>query len=129
MSGMETYFATRFDSARDEVIGILSSVSEGYGTAETGDVEAPTGHVTLVHLDDTCDLDVQDTTGAYPVGDEAGEVARAYGVTADDIRGSWLVIVNSQGFIDVQHFDTADEAGQEFAAVEERYSAWNDDEA
>lgn len=129
MSAPDGYFATRYDSARDEVVGILSSVSEGYGTAETGDVEAPTGYVTLVLLDDTCDLDVQDTTGAYPVGDEAGEIARAYGVTADDIRGSWLVTVNSQGFLDVTRFDTEAEARAAYAIVEECYSVWNDDEA
>jgi len=123
-----TYHPTRFDSARDEVVGILSSASEGYGTAESGDVEAPTGFFALVLLDQSCDLDVQDTTGAYPIGDEAGEVARTYGVTAEDIKGSWIVTTNSQGFYDVVRFNTAGEAREAFDCAEARYAEWNDED-
>lgn len=122
------YFATKYDSAASEVIAILSDVNEGYGRASTGDVEAPTGHFSLVILDDTCDLDVQDTTGAYPVGDLAGETAREYGVTAEDIAGNFIVTHNEQGFVDVSSFDTEAEAERVYAALVEQYAAWSDDD-
>jgi hypothetical protein len=120
------YFATKYDSAAAEVISILSDYSEGYGTAQSGDVEAPTGFFALVILDDSTDLDFADTTGSYPVGDYAGEVARTYGVTADDVRGAHVVTTNSQGFVSVQTFDTADEAQAHYAELEAAYSAWLD---
>ena len=123
-----TYFATKYDSAADEVIAILSDVNEGYGKESTGDVESPVGYISLVILDDTCDLDVQDTTGAYPRGDLAGETAREYGVTAEDIRGNFIVVGNSQGFIGVERFDTAEAAQAEFDCREARYAAWSEQE-
>ena len=125
---MSEYFATKYDSAAHEVIAILADISEGYGKEATGDVESPTGYVQLVHLDDTCDLDVQDTTGAYPLGDYAGEVARAYGVTADDIKGSWLVTSNSQGFVSCERFDTAEATTDAYRCAEARYDVWADED-
>ena len=32
---MSEYFATRYDSARDEVIALLADESEGYGSGRT----------------------------------------------------------------------------------------------
>ena len=123
-----TYFPTKYDSAADEVIAILSDVGEGYGKASTGDVEAPTGYFALVVLDDSCDLDVQDTTGAYPPGDPAGETAREYGVTAEDVTGVFIVTTNSQGAVSVERFDTEAEAQAEYDCREGRYAAYDDED-
>lgn len=140
---MNDYFPTKYDSARDEVIAVLSSVSEGYGADETGDTESPVGFVSLVILNDrpepcghpghgpdthACDLDFSDTTGAYPRGDYAGELARTYGVTADDVRGSHIVTHDSQGFVSVETFDTEQEARDEYDCRAARYAAWSDDD-
>lgn len=120
------YFATKYDSAAAEVIAILSSVSEGYGIAETGDVESPTGYFAFVVLDDTCDLAFDDHTN-YPVGDYAGEVAREYGVTAADVLGAHIVTTNSQGFVSVETFDSRDEGEARFDYLAEIYNAWDDE--
>jgi hypothetical protein len=119
------YFATKYDSAAAEVISILSDYSEGFGKAQDGDVEAPTGFFALVILDDTCDLAFDDHTN-YPLGDYAGEVARTYGVTADDVMGAHIVTTNSQGFVSVQTFATTDEAHAHYAELEAAYSTWLD---
>lgn len=121
------YFATKYDSAAAEVIAILSSVSEGYGKDETGDAEAPTGYFALVLLDDSCDLDFSDYTN-YPLGDEAGELAREYGVTADDVKGSHIVTTNSQGFVSVETFDSAQQARDEYDCRACRYGVWSDED-
>jgi hypothetical protein len=124
---MKQYRATKYDSAAHEVVAILSDWSEGFGTGRTGEVDAPTGYVALVHLDDTSDLAFDDHTN-YPVGDHAGETAREYGVTADDVRGSWLVTHNSQGFVSCERFDSREDAERAFAEIEAAYAEWSDDD-
>jgi len=124
---MADYFPTKYDSAAHEVIAILASVSEGYGKAETGESDSPVGFLALVILDDSCDLDFADHTN-YPRGDLAGETAREYGVTADDVRGAHIVTWNSQGFVSVETFDTADEAQAEFDCRAARYAEWSDED-
>ena len=123
---MSKYFATGYDSAADEVIALLSDESEGYGAASTGEVDSPTGRVQLVHLDDTMDLDFADTTGAYPLGDDVGEAAREYGVTAEDVIGSYIVTYIDQGFVYVERFETRDLATERYEALGDEYSAWLD---
>lgn len=111
---MADYFPTEYASAAAEVIALLADVVEGYGKAEAGEVDAPTGYFALVILDDTCDLDFADTSTNYPRGDLVGETAREYGVTAEDVRGAHIVTHDSQGFVSVETFDTAEEAQREF---------------
>ena len=124
---MDKYFATRYDSARDEVVALLSDEGEGYGRRDgmTGDVDSPTGSIQLVHLDATCDLDFADHTN-YPPGDEVGELARTYGVTADDVTGSHIVTYNAQGFVYVDTFDTREQAQERFDCLAGRYAEWSD---
>jgi hypothetical protein len=123
-----SYFATKYDSAAHEVISHLSSVTEGYGKEETGDSESPTGYFALVILDDTCDLDFADTSTNYPRGDYVGEVAREYGVTADDVKGAHIVTTNEQGFVSVETFETEDEAREEYDCRAARFEEWDDDD-
>lgn len=120
-----TYHATKYDSARDEVIAILASPLEGFGRAATGNVEAPTGFVELVVLDETHDLDFTDHTN-YPPGDLCGETARLYGVTTQDVLGAWLVISNDQGFVTVLGHDNASAAMRHFSQIEKAYLTWED---
>jgi hypothetical protein len=119
-----TYHATKYDSAAAEVIAVLSSVSEGFGAEETGDSDAPMGYLALVILDETHDLAFDDRTN-YPLGDEAGEVARTYGVTAEDVMGAHIVTTNSQGFVSVETFDSADLARDEYACRAAWFDAWD----
>jgi hypothetical protein len=119
------YFATKYDSAAAEVIAILSDYTEGFGKTQDGDVDSPTGFFALVILDESCDLAFADHTN-YPLGDYAGEVARTYGVTADDVMGAHVVTTNSHGFVWVQTFATAEEAQAHYAELEAAYSAWLD---
>jgi hypothetical protein len=121
------YFPTKYDSAAHEVISILSSVNEGYGKDETGDVDSPTGFFALVILDDTCDLDFRDHTN-YPVGDVAGEVARTYGVWAEDVKGAHIVTYDSQGFVSVETFETEGEAREEYDCRADQYAEWSDED-
>lgn len=122
---MSDYFATKYDSAACEVIAILASVGEGYGSAESGDVESPAGFFAAVTLDSYCDLDFADHTN-YPLGDDAGETARKYGVTAEDVTGHHLVITNDQGFVSVLTYDTREERDAAYAAQDAVYAAWLD---
>lgn len=124
---MSTYHATKYDSARDEVVAILADANEGFGTEHFGDVEAPCGYVQTVGLDDSHDLDFSDHTN-YPVGDQAGEVARTYGVTADDVKGLHIVVTNSQGFVDVESYALEDEEAFEarVQAYRDSWGEWDD---
>lgn len=120
------YFATKYDSARDEVIAILADYNEGFGAAQSGDAESPTGYFQLVHLTEECDLDFTDHTN-YPLGDYAGEVARTYGVTHADVLGHYIVTTDSQGFVYVQSYDSARDARQAFDSLADAYASWCDD--
>jgi len=122
----ETYFPTKFDSAAHEVICKLSDYTEGYGRRSFGDVESPVGFVSVVTLDETCDLDFGETSGNYPIGDEVGETARTYGVTADDVKGHYVVQSTEQGFVDVTKFETAAICDEVADSLEAAYTAWAD---
>ena len=123
MSDTSHYFATRYDSAADEVIAVLSDEMEGFGTAHTGEVDSPTGYVSLVILDNaTQDLDFAN----YPADDHAGEVAREFGVTADDVVGNYVVRSTDQGFVYVHAYDTPDLAREAYLVLDTQYAAWCD---
>ena len=124
---MDKYFATKYDSAAAEVIALLADESEGYGSSRTGNVDSPMGSVDLVHLDATMDLDF-DNLESYPLGDEVGEIARLYGVTAEDVIGSYIVTYNDQGFVSVERFDTRELADERFRCLGGRYEAWEDND-
>ena len=121
-----TYFATKHNSARDEVIALLSEGYEGYGEAASGTTEAPTGAMNLVVLDEECDLDFNDHTN-YPLGDEVGELARTYNIATDDVRGAHIVTWNDYGFVSVETFADALTARNEFACRAGRFEAWDDE--
>jgi hypothetical protein len=104
---MSTYFATKYDSAREEIIAVLADSTEGFGTDSIGEVDAPTGFVQTVTLDESCDLDFSDHTN-YPAGDYAGEIARTYRVIGSDVLGHHIVQHNDQGFVRVITFSLDD---------------------
>lgn len=117
-----TYHATKYSSARDEVIALLSDEMEGYGRRDdtTGDVEAPGGHIALVTIPEHVSF--------APNGDSADDVASEYGVTAADVIGSHIVTHNSQGFVSVETFATEEEAREQFDCRAARYAEWSDEE-
>lgn len=126
---MTAYHATKYGSARDEVVAVLADMNEGFGREAFGDVESPVGYVQFVRLDESCDLDFSDHTNYQP-GDHAGEVAREYGVTAADVHGIHVVTTNSQGFVTVTSFLIADEetAANLVQDLSLAYEEWRGDE-
>lgn len=122
---MAEYFATKYDSARDEVIALLADELEGFGRRDdtSGEVEAPTGWFALVTIPDDVDL-----TADYLGGDYLEELTNTYGVRPADVAGVHIVTENSQGFVDVTSFDSEAEAREVFDALCAEYSEWLGDE-
>jgi hypothetical protein len=118
------YFATKYDSARDEVIALLSDEAEGYGMRDdtSGDTDSPTGYFALVTIPSNVSFD------PFPGGDPADEVATEYGVTANDVRGTHIVTHNSQGFVSVETFDSEDAAREEFDCRAARFAEWDNED-
>ena len=118
------YFATKYDSARDEVIALLADEAEGYGQRDdsTGDVEAPTGYFALVTIPDDVTFTVR--VLAY----DADSVANEYGVTPADVIGSHIVTHDSQGFVYVETFADEATARDEYTCRAARFAEWDDED-
>jgi hypothetical protein len=119
-----TYHATKYDSARDEVIALLSDEAEGYGMRDdsTGDATDYGSFFALV----TIPADVE-LTMPTP-GDWVAELSETYGVTPADVIGTHIVTHNSQGFVSVETFSTEDEARAEYECRSARYAEWDDED-
>jgi FAD/FMN-containing dehydrogenase len=123
-----TYHATKYDSARDEVIALLADEAEGYGMRDDtyGDVTDYGTYGALV----TIPADVTFPSApfdAYSYG--ADTVANEYGVTPADVAGTHIVTHNSQGFVSVETFDSEQEARAEYDQRADAYAEWDDDTA
>lgn len=120
---MAEYHATKYDSARDEVIALLADELEGYGMRDdtSGNVDAPTGWFALV----TIPADIVWSPAADFTG-SADDVASEYGVTRDEVIGSHIVTHNSQGFVSVWSFDSEAEARAEFDRLAGEFAEWDD---
>lgn len=96
----------------------------GYGTRDDsfGDVEAPTGYVSLVTIPASVSFVSEDDW------DVASQTARIYGVTPADVIGTYLVTWNSQGFVSVETFTDEASARDEFRCRQGRYEAWADED-
>lgn len=114
-----TYFATKYDSARDEVVALLSDEAEGYGMRDdsTGEADAPTGYFTLVTIPD-------EYGALYADCDDVRYLAETYGVTTADVAGHHIVTHNSQGFVSVETFATESEARAEFDRLSTLYARY-----
>lgn len=120
---MPEYFATKYDSATHEVIAHLVDEIEGFGRRDdsTGDVNAPTGWFALVTVPDEYDVTVD-------TDEPVAELVTEYGVTAGDVRGSFIVTHNSQGFVSVETFDDEATARAEYDCRAARYAEWDDED-
>lgn len=124
---MVEYRATKYDSARDEVIALLSDELEGYGMRDdmSGDAEAPTGFFALVTIPADVSFPSAPLDGyAY----NADTVANEYGVTPAEVAGVHIVTHNSQGFVSVESFGSEAEAREEFDCRAGRYAEWSDED-
>lgn len=123
-SNVPTYHATKYDSARDEVVALLSDEAEGYGMRDdtTGDVDAPTGYVALVVIPGDVYLIPDGPIASARYG--ADSVAAEYDVTPEDVAGVHLVTTNSQGFVSVETFETEEEAREAFRAADTLYTRY-----
>lgn len=122
---MNTYFATKYASARDEVVALLADEIEGYGQRDdsSGDVNSPTGYFQLVTIPDDVDLLI----GSYP-GDPMPMLTTEYGVTSEDVAGSHIVFHDSQGFVSVVTYADETEARATFDCLSHRYDVWSEDD-
>jgi hypothetical protein len=121
---MSEYRATKYDSARDEVIALLSDELEGYGMRDdtSGDVDAPTGWFALVTIPDDVELSMPTP------GDWVAELADTYDVMPAEVAGLHIVTHNSQGFVSVETFETEQEARDTFDCRAARYAEWDDED-
>lgn len=99
---------SKFDSRLDEALYTLTLD----GTDETtGSVEAPTGHAVLMHID-------------KPFSHLQAGFDRPVTVPA----GHYIVKEDSQGFVTVETFQTAEDANEEFRAIDAEYAEWLGDD-
>jgi hypothetical protein len=126
---MSEYHATKYDSARDEVIALLSDELEGYGMRDdtSGDSESPTGFFALVVIP-ADGIDPVNVTGDDYARFTADAVANEYGVTPAEVAGVHIVTHNSQGFVSVETFGSEAEAREEFDCRAGRYAEWSDED-
>jgi hypothetical protein len=130
---MTEYHATKYDSARDEVIALLADEAEGYGMRDdsSGEADAPTGYFALVTIPAGVELVQTDLAAAYHVTpqevDAISDLAVTYGVTPAEVIGSHIVTHNSQGFVSVETFDSEELARAEFDRLAGEYAEWADD--
>jgi hypothetical protein len=119
------YFATKYDSARDEVIALLADEIEGYGQRDdtSGDVDAPTGWFALVVIPDGIHF-----TPALDDFYSADHIATEYGVTPEEVAGVHIVSHNSQGFVSVETYADEQTARRDFDCAAHRYNVWSQDE-
>lgn len=111
-----SYFPTKYDSARDEIIGQTAFESDD----STGDVESPVGYIALVSLLGR----IEDLGG----DDYAIELATTYGVEPAEWFGHHIVTTTDQGFVYVESFDSESLAREEYDCRAARYAEWADEE-
>lgn len=110
------YFATKYGSPRNEVLGAM--LEGGWGNESSGDVEAPTGHFCRIS---NSTQELQEVSEVF--SDILGEMGR-YGIKPSDLLGHFLLITDSNGFVNVNQYDTAEELTHEYNILDEAYSVW-----
>jgi hypothetical protein len=123
------YFATKYGSARDEVIALLADETEGYGQRgdTSGDVDAPTGWFALVVIPDDVCL-AGPAMSSIGLDAEIAELAGTFGVTPEEIVGVHIVQHSSQGFVSVTTYEDEATARADFNCASHRYNVWSEDE-
>lgn len=123
---VSTYHATKYDSARDEVVALLSDPTEGFGSEYFGNVDAPTGYVQVVRLTDDL-LETWEQRGVVDSWeDRIDDLISEHHVTSDDVRGLHAVVSNDQGFVTVLTFASEDLLASWLRETEEEFAAWDD---
>ena len=118
---MATYFPTKYDCARDEII---ASLPADWWTDQTGDVDAPCGYVFSIVLLTVAEASDALTDPAYPW---LRQCADEYAVRATNLVGSFLVTSDERGFVTVQQ-GTEQEITALFEEAEQSYQEWLGDD-
>lgn len=84
------------------------------GDRTTGDVESPTGHVSVVHIESE-----QEARDAY---EQAAYVDEDFDIA--ELIGHFVVVLDDQGLIDITTFESARGANAEFDRLDDEYSTW-----
>lgn len=99
----------KYSSTRDAYLDELALM--GWADATDGDVDSPTGWFALFLNDESAQESIAQS---FP----------AATVIIDDLLGYFLLEVNEDGFVNVEEFDTPEEAREEYDWLRGVYAAW-----
>lgn len=99
---------------------VLSAMaSDRMWCENSGDSEAPTGHFARVGI---YEGDMPEVLSAFH------DVIEAYGMAdTNELLGYWLVVTNSQGFVDITAFDNDAALIAAYEQLESAYDEWADE--
>lgn len=117
MSGFNSdgsYFATKFDSARDEYLYDMC-VGE-WANDSDGDSEAPTGYFWQIS---------NSPEELSEIVDAFGNLETRLGFIANElIVGYFIVQTNDQGFVYVEEFETQETLNDAYNSLTDEFSIW-----
>jgi hypothetical protein len=106
----------KFDNARDEFL--YDMTLNGWANESSGDSESPTRWFALVIIERA------ELAEVWAALDDSRRAMVSARESAGDLVGSFIVSTDSQGFVYVESFDTADLARAEYAARDAEYGEW-----
>jgi hypothetical protein len=112
-----TYFATKFDSAEQELVYMLSDWLSGYGIESGGNVESPSGYFQLADIPADFEIDAEQI-----------EFVEYYEIDTDTIPGHYVCTTDERGFVFVDHFDSLELATNYYNNAEHAYLEWAGDD-
>lgn len=118
---MPTYFPTKYSSARDEAIHLITSDCQDWN----GTAEAPTGafYGTRYTRSDLVDIVVNDLD--ITAVRQLRQLMTDYGVKLDDLIGYWTVQETDQGFVHVNHYDDPEAQLNALDYLRDRFYDWD----
>jgi len=100
-----------------EVLHIMAG--HGWATADSGDVESPTGWFAYMY-NDANGRDDDSLVDAFET-----DLAE-HGVSVEELRGGWVLYQDNYGFRAALHYFTERDARSQFEALDSEYGTWLD---
>lgn len=116
----ERYFATKYACPRDEVLGEMQD--NGWANASSGNVEAPSGYFSRISNSEA------ELPEIYQAFESTIEEMGTYGFTAEALLGHFLLITDSQGFVNVAQFESEAHLIHDYETLERMYDEWEEGE-
>jgi hypothetical protein len=114
----ERYFATRFASPRDEVLGDMEA--SGWANASSGDVASPSGFFSRIT---NSEAELIEIHNAFE--ETIAEMSR-YGFTPEQLLGNFLVVTSNEGFVAVTEYRRASDLEHDFEQLEADFDDWSE---